>query len=103
MTRLRSYDKFPPGGYDYRQTDGIPRYFDPQGGIRHLTGRVLDFRVANHLPRANWEEVFRDIELYVIARLGNDPQWVDDSELTPYTPVVRSRSKGGGCCGAKVP
>jgi len=102
MLSLRSYtNPFPPGGFDYRQTEGIDYYFEPQGGMKSLTTRVHDFRVANHLPRSQWESCFRDIEIYMIARLGADSQWVVDTEASQYVAPVRS-SRSGGCCGARI-
>ena len=69
--------------------------------MRHITGRVHDYRTANNFPNKDWESCWRDIENFTVARLNGDPKWVQDTDVANYVAPVRSR--GGGCCGAKVP
>lgn len=99
---LKNPSQFPPGGFDFQQTEGISYYFAPEGGLRQTATRVLDFRKANKLPRATFEECALDIEAYVISRLGGaSSPYVEDTDVIPAQATAK-RGGGGGCCGAKL-
>lgn len=104
MWQLKDYRRIPPGGFYYEQTEGIKRGFQPRPVINDLAKAVSRFRTGNNLPRPTLAESLKDIDAYTCVRLGNNPAWCFETELTheqvhKENPILMPPCTS---CGAKV-
>lgn len=96
MIVLQKYSPFPPGGFPYKQTDGLEHYFPDIGlDIVQQGNLVLAFRLGNRLPRASLQEVVADIDVYTCVRLKGSGCIDSDAPI----PIPAPRSGGCSSCG----
>lgn len=98
--RLKNHLKAVPGSFRYEQTEGVQFKFPSTPLIRELAAKVANFREANGLPRAKFEEAFEDVDLYNCQRLGNPDRFCYQTDKA-FAETVAIPGKGG-CCGTPV-
>ena len=102
--RLRRYEKTPPGGFVYQQTEGIARKFGTSYDLYTDARTLQDFRAGNGLSRATFAACLQDIDEYTCLRLGGMPEFCHDPDV-PYSqtqPKLRAKNRSCGTCGAKI-
>lgn len=98
--KLTSLTTLPPGGFAYSQVFNGQVYTFPDVGfdIRSQTNIVLQFRKANGVPGATFDETLNDVIVFTCARLGNNPRFcLDGSENLKQNP-----NAGCSSCGIAV-
>lgn len=96
MIVLQKYSPFPPGGFPYKQTQGLTHYFPDIGlDIVQQGNLVLGFRLGNNLDRATLPEVVNDIDIYTCQRLNGFGCIDSDAPIS----VPMPRSSGCSTCG----
>ena len=104
MFRLLSYEKAPPGEFQYEQAPGpgakAKRWKSPLA--YEMAGKIADFRLGNKLPRATKLEALEDISTANCARLGNASRWCYDSDVPFGSESGIVHAAGCSSCGAKI-
>lgn len=103
--QLVNYLNVPPGEYIYEQTQGIRRKFPSSPLVESLATTVADFRKANNLSGATFDQAYEDIVQYTCIRLGGNRKWcLPVGQVFPSGDIVLRKRKGGGCsgCGARL-
>lgn len=100
MLRLKSHNKVPPGQFmydEYFEKNGrkLGKHFASHPEIGVVASRVLAFRKANSLPRADIVSALEDVDTFTVNRLGINSQWVHDTDQ-PWDQIVSS-FHGPGC------
>jgi len=99
MLWLKSLLACPPGEFSYAQGS---RQFDRTPLIHELAKAVADFRKGNNLPRATKVEALEDIIVYTVARIGGNPEFCYETDLSPGQ-LLQSESPGACAgCGASL-
>jgi len=65
---------FPPGGWNYEQTEGVSGSFS-ENGPGPLGLAISAFRRANNLPRSSPIEALEDAMCQICQRLNYDREW----------------------------
>lgn len=104
--RLRSYDNTPPGGFPFKQVEGIAKDFRSVPVIEDQARSVAAFRAANGIARSSFREALEDVDHYQCQRLGNMASFCVSCEadttavaLSPTSPALAAPCHG---CGAPV-
>jgi hypothetical protein len=109
MITLISTTVCPPGSYFYvllykGQEVRIPR---PPETSSPLIGQVADglveFRKGNGLKRTSPTEALADVIDFTCKRLGNNPRWCIDTDMTAIQAAqIALPTSGCGSCGARI-
>jgi hypothetical protein len=97
----------PPGEYIYLQEEGIRKRFEGTPLVDLQATAVSNFRRANGLPRATFDDALEDVVQYTCKRLGGHKRWCYETgkavSFAEGSTMLRARKTGGcGGCGAKV-
>lgn len=109
MTRLRSYELSPPGGYRYVQPnepDGKGRVFRGEPMIEQLSRNVSNYRKGNGLPRASYAECLEDVDRFMAnIILKSSPTWTVqiDADSPDTIPLLDSAPGLKPCVGCGIP
>jgi len=104
MFRLLSYDKSPPGEFQYEQSarpGTKPKRWKSPLALE-MAGKIAEFRAGNKLPRASKLEALEDISNANCARLGYASRWCYDSDVPFGTESPLKAVPGCSSCGAKI-
>lgn len=98
--RLKNITKFVPGGYIYENPHPFYHKFPAESySLKQQAKIVLDFRIANKAPRAAFEQVMEDIDIYTCLRLNGHERWCRETQkaYSEHHPRVSSAKRCGSC------
>lgn len=91
-----------PGGWRYEQFDAtghfLHKWSNDFSPFVMFLGKVMDFRVANHLDRATPDLVEQDVQEYLAREFGGDPRYFTGGEGQKKTSLLsrfQSRNLAG--------
>jgi len=102
MWTLKRYDKTPPGGYPFTQTQGIHHEWGFSVDFDGRSKEISEFRTANNLLRSGIEESTVDLVQFTCQRLGGMGCINTEKTYAETVPKIAKLTRGCRGCGARV-